>query len=67
MTFVVKLISPTGETYYGSGPDNEGLRYKTENLQNAEKFETKKAAEEVFYWFKQMREISDYEYEAVEL
>jgi hypothetical protein len=66
MSYVVKLTSPDGEVFYGSSPDHEGLRYRMTSPDGAEKFETKEKAESVFYWFKQIREISNYTYEAVE-
>lgn len=67
MAYVVKLTSPSGKVYYGSAPDHEGLRYRTSTPEHAEKFESKEKAEGVFYGFKQIREISNYAYEAVEI
>lgn len=66
MAWVVKLTSPSGEVYYGSEPDYEGLRYRMTTPNGAERFESKQKAEAVFYWFRQIRDISDYQYEAVE-
>ena len=60
MAFVVKLTSPKGKVYYGTSPDHEGLRYRVLTPDSAEKFATKEKAESVFYWFRQIREISDY-------
>jgi hypothetical protein len=65
MPYIVKLTSPTGEVSYGSAPDHEGLRYLT-TAERAEKFGTKSGAESAFALFKQIRQIADYTYEAVE-
>lgn len=67
MPFVVKLTSPEGEVFYGSAPDHEGLRYRTRTAEHAEKFGSKSAAEAVFYWFRQVKELGSYTYEAVEI
>ena len=66
MPYIVKLTSSTGDVSYGSAPDHEGLRYLT-TVEMAEKFETKSDAESAFVLLKQIKQIADYTYEAVEV
>ncbi len=50
---------------WGSAPDYEGLRYAAYEPAYGEKFDTKEAAEAVFYWFHQIKDLQKYTLEAV--
>ncbi|SED97320.1 hypothetical protein [Pseudomonas anguilliseptica] len=64
MAWVVKMTGDDG-VFYGSTPDHEGLRYRLGNQESAEMFDSKEAAEAVFYWFHQIRDLQKYSLEAV--
>ncbi len=66
MTWIVKMEGSDG-IYFGTSPDSEGLRYRANKPEHAEAFATKEAAEAVFYWFHQIRELQKYKLEAVQL
>ena len=59
MPFVVKLISPSGKTYFVSAPDFEGMRYRTEKMENAEHFLTREAAEDSAIAFQKIDGLKD--------
>jgi len=67
MPFVVKLISPSGKMYFVSVPDFEGIRYRTEKMENAEHFETRKAAEDSVIEFQKIDRLKDYSYSILEI
>lgn len=64
MAWVIKMTGDDG-VFYGSSPDHEGLRYRLDSKEHAEKFDTQEAAEAVFYWFHQIRDLKKYSLEAV--
>lgn len=66
MPLVLKLTSPTGEAYYGSTADSEGLRYRVRSISDAENFADREAAEKAISDFKAIREMKDYSYAVVE-
>jgi hypothetical protein len=67
MPFVVKLISPSGKRYFVSAQDFEGMRYRTEKMENAEHFATRKAAEDSVIVFRKIDELKDYSYSILEI
>ena len=67
MPFVVKLISPSGKTYFVSAPDFEGMRYRTEKMENAEHFPTREAAEDSVSVFRKIDGLKDYSYSIIEI
>ena len=67
MPFVVKLTSPSGKTYFISAPDFEGMRYRTEKMENAEHFPTRKAAEDSVSVFQKINGLKDYSYSIIEI
>jgi hypothetical protein len=67
MPFVVKLISPDGKSYFVSPSDLEGMRYRTEKMDNAEHFATRKAAEDSLIEFRKIHELKDYSYLILEI
>jgi len=67
MPFVVKLISPCGKMYFVSVPDFERIRYRTERMENAEHFETRKAAEDSVIEFQKIDRLKDYSYSILEI
>lgn len=66
MAWVVKMTDSAGNAFFGTSPDHEGLRYSCYKAVDAEKFETKAAAEAVFYWFHQIKDLQKFKLEAVE-
>ncbi|PWE39572.1 hypothetical protein C9I50_18025 [Pseudomonas prosekii] len=67
MTWIVKLTSPSGDVFYGEAIDREGFRYRCPRPEQAEAFDTRESAESTFYYFKLMRPLEGYQFEAVEL
>lgn len=67
MLFVVKLISPSGKMYFVSAPDFEGMRYRTEKMENAEHFPTREAAEDSASVFRKIDGLKDYSYSIIEI
>jgi len=67
MPFVVKLISPSRKTYFVSAPDFEGMRYRTEKMENAEHFPTREAAEDSVSVFRKIDGLKDYSYSIIEI
>lgn len=65
--FVVKLVSPSGKTYFVSAPDFEGMQYRVEKMENAEHFATRKAAEDSVVVFRKIDELKDYSYSIIEV
>ncbi|NVZ50248.1 hypothetical protein HX792_07880 [Pseudomonas sp. B6002] len=66
MAWVVKMTDSDGNVFWGSSPDHEGLRYAAYKPEYAEQFESKEAAEAVFYWFHQIRDLQKYNLVAVQ-
>jgi len=67
MPFVIRFISPDGKRYFVSAPDFDGMRYRTEKMENAEHFATRKAAEDCLIIFRQTDELKDYSYSILEI
>lgn len=67
MPWIVKLTSPDGSVFYGEAMDHEGSRYRCHSPDYAEVFQTKYDAEFSFFSFRAMRELQEYNLEAVEL
>jgi hypothetical protein len=67
MAFVVKLTSPAGDQSFGSAPKAEGLRYRVYKREDAEQFKTVGEASESIVLFRQMRELTNYAYEVIEV
>jgi len=53
--------------YFVSVPDFEGIRYRTEKMENAEHFETRKAAEDSVIEFQKIDRLKDYSYSILEI
>jgi len=67
VSFVVKLISPPGKMYFVSAQDFEGMRYRTEKMENAEHLSTREAAENSVIVFRKIDGLEDYSYSILEI
>jgi len=65
--FVFKLFFPSGKTYFVSAPDFEGMRYRTEKMENALHFPTREAAEDSVSVFRKIEGLKDYSYSILEI
>ena len=60
MAFIIELTAPSGEKYFGSEADFEGLRYRAPKIEGAERFPSREAAEKALIAFRQIRELREY-------
>jgi hypothetical protein len=66
MAFVITLTAPTGEKYFGSKADPDGLRYRAAKIEDAEHFPSQEAADRAILGFRQIKEDADYSYQITE-
>jgi hypothetical protein len=67
MALVIKLTAPSGEKYFGSRADSEGLRYLVSQMGDAEIFSSREAADNAIFALRQVRELRDYSCDIVEV
>jgi hypothetical protein len=67
MAFIVECTAPSGEKYFGSAADSEGLRYRATRIEGAERFPSREAAGNALVELRQMRELSDYSFGIAEV
>jgi hypothetical protein len=66
MALVIQMIAPSGEKYFGSKADSEGLRYPVSEIKDAERFSSRQAANNALLALRQIRELKAYTFDIVE-
>jgi hypothetical protein len=67
MALVIKLTAPSGEKYFSSKADSEGLRHLVSETGDAELFSSREAADNAIFALRQVRELRDHSCDIVEV
>jgi hypothetical protein len=67
MALVIQITDPSGGKYFASKADSEGLRASAPNIEQAERFSSREAADNAVFALRQIRELKAHSFDIIKL